>query len=192
MRLKEYRGTLILLLLLAVLGAFVYYYEARGSADAEGPEKEAQIFTLNEGDIKTVNLRDGEKTVALALDDAGTWQVVGPPSQPADEWAVTTLLWRLANLSADRVVADTVEDPASFGLDKPQIELRLGLADGKEETLYVGNENPRGTGSYARKAGAETLYLINASLVSDLRKLSAQPAQATPTPQSALTPTATP
>ncbi len=190
MRLKEYRGTLVLLALLAALGAFVYFYEARGSADAEGKDKEAQIFTLKEADIKTIYLRDGAKTATLTLDEAGTWQVAGPPRQPADEWAVTTLLWRLANLSADRIVADTVEDPASFGLDKPQLELRLGLADGGEETLYIGNENPRGTGSYARKEGAETLYLVNASLVSDLRKLSAQPAQATPT--AGPSPTATP
>lgn len=188
MRLRPYRGTLLLLLVLAALGAFVYFYEARGPAEAQNGEQEAQVWSVAEEDIKGIELRDGEKSVSLARDADGAWQVVAPEQQPADEWAVTTLLWRIAHLNADRIVDDKIEDPAAYGLDTPRLELRLTLADGSQAVMYLGSENPRATGSYARREGADTLYLVNASLVSDLRKLVAEPPKALPTPAATTSP----
>jgi hypothetical protein len=173
-----------LLGLLAALSAFVYFYEARGAVDTRAKEQEVPIFTFAEGDVVSIGLRDGEKVVELVKGEAGHWRITAPESGEADDWALMTLLWRLAPLNADRKLADSVDDPASYGLDSPQLELRLGLHDGAEATLSVGDQNTRGTGYYARKGDSEALYLINSSLVNDLRKLSSEPPKAQPTPTS--------
>ncbi|MHB1006209.1 MAG: DUF4340 domain-containing protein [Chloroflexota bacterium] len=180
---RTYRGTLVLLLVLIGLGVFVYTYEFRGQGgEVKAKEQEAVVFALKESDIQTVQVRDGDKSVALAKDEADKWRLTGPTAGDADEWKVTTILWRLAVLNADRLLAPKIDDPATYGLAKPSLELRLGLAGGATEVLYLGTENPLGTGSYARKEGSDNLYLINAAIVTDLRKLVTEPPVATPVP----------
>ena len=180
---RTYRGTLVLLLLLLALGGFVYAYEFQGpGGEVKAQAQEAVVFALNESDITTIQVRDGDKSVALAKGDADTWRLTSPTEIDADAWTVTTILWRLAALNADRLLAPKIDDPAAYGLDKPSLELRMGLAGGSTEVLYLGSENPLGTGSYARKEGSDNLYLINAALVTDLRKLATEPPVATPEP----------
>jgi len=189
---KTYRGTLLLLAVLVVLGAFVYFYEVRGAEGTKDQQQEAQIFSLTENDVRTIDVRADGKETTLARDDAGKWQLTAPEKAEADDLQVSSVLFRVAKLNADKIVADKIDDPAQYGLDKPQLELHLGLADGKQEALYVGNENPLGTGSYARKDGADQLYLLNASIVSDLRNVANEPPKVQPTPTPGPTSTPTP
>ncbi|MHB1414692.1 MAG: DUF4340 domain-containing protein [Chloroflexota bacterium] len=177
----RYRGTLILLGILVALGAFVYIFElgaAGGTAD-QGPEP--VIFALSEQDIVHVTWRDGDKTTDFEKDDAGKWWIVGPKKAPADEWSSDTLLWRLSILKADRLVVDKADDLSQYGLAQPAMELILGMKDGHEESLLLGDQNPLGTGYYAQKPGSQELYLINISVITDIRGF-ARPATPTPSP----------
>ena len=79
-------------------------------------------------------------------------------------------------------MAERDYDPATFGLDQPRLTLRLRLAGGQEEVLAVGAANPRGTGSYAARAGGGPVYLLNASVVSLLEDLLVNPPLLAPTP----------
>ena len=81
-----YRGTFVLLILLLALGGFLYAYEFRGpGGEVKAKEQEAVVFALKEADIQTVQVRDGDKTVALAKDDADKWRLTGPTAGDAEE-----------------------------------------------------------------------------------------------------------
>jgi hypothetical protein len=188
---KEYRGTLLLLGALLALGAVVYLLEGRGPGETTpAADERPVVYNLNAGDVVGLTVRDGTTTTSLARDATGTWQVSAPTAGPADPWQAESLVSNLATLHADRLVAERVDDPAAYGLDRPTVEVATTLASGGEERLLIGAQNPRGTGFYARKANGEALYLVSSSFVSNARQLAAKPFP--PTPVATPSPQATP
>ncbi|MHB1131963.1 MAG: DUF4340 domain-containing protein [Chloroflexota bacterium] len=179
---RAYRGTVFLLAILALLAALVYTLEMRDGS--ESPTKPAQpvIWTVDESEIVELEVRGQGQTTALSKDGNGTWQLTTPEQAQADEWTLNSLLYRLAILNADAVVAERDYDRNTFGLDEPQLSLRLRLQGGQEETLVVGSTNPRGTGNYAVGGDSERLYLIGTTLVNELGRLLADPPVLVPTP----------
>jgi len=179
---KAYRGTLILVAVLVVLAAFVYVFEGRSESTGTAKSQEVRVFAYDEQDVVSLELQGGDKKVALAKDEQGKWQLTAPEQAEADERSLSTVLWRVSRLTADAKVADTVDDPATYGLDKPQLVVSFKAKDGRQETLTLGNANPRGTGNYAAKAGSPTLYLVNTAVGTDLKKLLTTPPKLVPTP----------
>lgn len=191
---KQYRATFLMLGVLVLLGAFVFFTEsANQDGSAQGQQEELRVFNYDEDEIVRLTVRDGERTVEVVRgEDGGSWRLTQPEADEADEWKVSSVLWRIAKLDADRRLMDEVDEPAAYGLDAPQTEVTLGLKDGSQAELRFGAENSRQTGYYAVKETGGPLYLINASLVHDLRKLTAEPPKKpTPTPP-APSPTVTP
>jgi hypothetical protein len=188
---REYRGTLLLLGVLVVLGAAVYFLEIRGPGEAAtAVDERPVVYALQPEDVARLAVRDGSTSVAFARDAAGTWQVSSPTAGPADTWQVESVVSGFATLHADRLVAEQVDDPAAYGLDNPAVEVTVSLSTGGEERLLIGAQNPRGTGFYARKATGEAVYLVSPSFASNARQLAAKPFP--PTPAAAPSPQATP
>jgi hypothetical protein len=173
---EQYRGTLLLLAVLLALGGFVYFNEQRsGATNGNHGNQGALVFSFEQEDIRSLGIKDGDKTVDLVKDGSGIWRIANQGDIEADEWKVASVLWRVAQLHADRTVADRVEAPADYGLNEPSMAVTIGPTGGQAETLHIGNQNSRQTGYYAVKASGGPLYLINASLIHDLRRLTSEP-----------------
>ena len=185
---RTYRNTLVLVAVLVALAAFVYVFEKGSEASGTGKSQEARVFDYDEQDLVGFELRGEDKTVALAKDEQGKWLLTAPERAEADEWSLNTVLWRVTRLTADAKLADTVDDPATYGLDKPQLVVTFTMKSGQRETLTLGNANPRGTGNYAVKEGSSALYLVNMAVGTDLKKLLTTPPKLMPTPTPASSP----
>lgn len=181
---KTYRSTLVLLAVLAVLGAVVYAVEFRETDNAAAPADDLQIWSVAEADIAAIMVVDAGTSVNLAKREGDVWVVTGEGDIPADEWKMSSVVGQSAQPHADRVVSETIDDPAAFGLEPVQSSLRLSLASGEEKELALGSRNPLGTGYYARRTGEARLYLVSTSFVSTLKSLVSQPTPATPAPVS--------
>jgi len=200
----RWRNTALLLVIFALLAGYVYFFELKRE---EPPKFQfVQVLELEKDQIKSLEVQDNEggKAVKVVKGEDGVWRMEKPFSAEADQNRLEGLIGRVAQLRASRMFTEEL-NLADFGLAEPAYTVRIGLADGSEYVLQVGDENPQGSGYYLRKEGEEGLYLVYLGTINDLKRLITRPPEKptpTPTPTStsvaesqpspAVTPTATP
>jgi len=153
------RNTLILALVVAAVGAFVWFYEIEG-AEKRSEEETAKkrIFAGLQADaIEWIELRtDDGQNARLERVEAG-WRLVAPLAFPADRFAADGVASGLAELEAD-LTFDTPEPLENYGLaGEPSV--RFG---GKEKSfaLRVGNATPVGGNVYVTDADAKKVFAV--------------------------------
>lgn len=186
------RNTLILVVLLALLGAYVYFVEIKGEAGKEAtPTPSAvQVFDLEEDEVTGLTVTGPEGTTRLRRDAGGEWQMEAPSQEPADDIRVGALSSTLARLSATRALTD-VTDLEPFGLAAPSWTVEVVLSSGETHRLQIGDQNPAGGSYYIKKEGDPAIYLVYASTVQSLQRLVTDPPYR-PTPTATLPPPETP
>jgi hypothetical protein len=167
------RNTLILLVVAAALGAYVYFVEAKRTPAAEPgpggstPEARVKVFDkLDSGKIDDLTIKGsaGEQTHLKKTGNA--WQIVEPVQSPVDETEVTGLVTNLGTMEADRTVDDNPKDLAKYGLAQPRVELAFTAGDKTPRKLLIGAKTPTGGGLYAKLANDNKVILIPAYLES--------------------------
>lgn len=177
----SYKTTLILLAILVVVGGGVYWQDIRPGPKKEAP-KATQILSFDAKDINSLEVTYNNKTTELHKEGDSKWQLTKPENADADYWSVEGMISRLGNLSANRALTGTVGDLATYGLDHPIIEAKVGTTQGKQDTLTVGDKSPDGTAYYVKRNDSDTIFLVSTSLISDVQKLVTNPPKAIPTP----------
>lgn len=132
----------VLLVVAAGVGAYAWFgvHEAEKKA-GEKKEAEAKAFDFDKAQVKRLVLEAQGGRVELEK-DGDDWRITAPVTARADKWAAGAIVDKLADLKSREVLAEDRSDLAGFGLDAPSVRVRLGLADGRELLLVVGEENP--------------------------------------------------
>jgi hypothetical protein len=121
---------------------------------------------------------EAETPVVLRKTDDG-WTLDQPiPDRPADEASVNTFLSSLSGMRAQDFIEQPVLELKEFGLDPPQLAVKLSLdGDGEEAApalrLLVGREKATDQGTrqrHIKREGLETLYLVGDWVFGDLNK----------------------
>jgi hypothetical protein len=154
------RSTLLLALVVAALGAFVWFYEIEGGAERTKQEEASKhLFPGVTADaIQSIDLRTEDGTVAR-VERAGDqgWQLVAPLAAPADRFAVDGIASTLAEL-APEASFDTPEPLANYGLEvEPAVRFRAGE---KDYALRLGNNTPVGGNLYATDAEGAKVFAL--------------------------------
>jgi hypothetical protein len=143
------RSTLLLALVVAALGAFVWFYEIEGGAERAEKEEAAKHFfpDVDAEDISSIELRTEDGTnVRLEREGDAGWKLVAPLAAPADRFAADGIASTLAELTPEATF-DTPEPLASYGLEvEPAVRFRAGDRD---LALRLGNTTPVGGNLYA-------------------------------------------
>ncbi|MGL4551365.1 MAG: DUF4340 domain-containing protein, partial [Gemmataceae bacterium] len=116
-------------------------------------------------DADAMTLVAGERQVTFAKPE-GSWKVTKPVAGEADHDGMEGFLNGLSRLRADEFVAEkpSAADVKRYGLEKPAARWALGL-DGKTVLdLAVGSAEPAGGRRYARLAGGDVVFLLDAKL----------------------------
>ncbi|MEM7049160.1 MAG: DUF4340 domain-containing protein [Acidobacteriota bacterium] len=169
------RNLLILFLLVAGLGAYIYFVERDLPSSEERATRSKQLFAgLESDDLVGVTLESEGQSVRLERQGEGDdaeWTLTGPaeiaPAR-ADASAVDSLVDALGELAWSRRLEDG--DRAATGLDAPRARAVLAYADGGEKTLEIGAEVPASTQVLAALAGDDTLYVIPGTVVAQLQR----------------------
>lgn len=180
---KRWRATLIVVGVFLALLAYVLLVErerepppAPGATASPTP---APVLALPANDLRAIQVGDGARTLRLARTDDG-WTVDG---RPADAYAIDWRIDQLAALPARLIVAEQVDDLATYGLADPALTLTLELASGAEEQVHIGRETPDGTARYVQRAGDPRLYIVEEFYIEAYLEWLDQPPDApTPTP----------
>ena len=160
------------MLVLVGLGVAVWYTEKHPPQPKSDTKTEtAKVLTLKDDEFKKIRItKAAGETVTLEKADDGKWRLTEPRSYKADESSVSSMVSNLGSLSADRVVAEKNTDWTTFGLDPGKLVVQVGLKDGKEKKLTLGDDVPAGSGVYARLGGDDRLFTIGSYIKSSFDK----------------------
>jgi hypothetical protein len=166
---KRYWLTIVMAVLLAGLGGYVYWVELpteRTKTETEAIEKKLLPFAEREITGLTVYSESGD-IVMIAKD--GAWKITAPLQTEADTRAVQSMIRSLALGKVTRVVEEQATALAPFGLDKPSMTLTLA-ANSQQETVSIGDSGPISSTLYAMRASDKKILLTDLSTRDFLNK----------------------
>ncbi|MBA4063345.1 MAG: hypothetical protein C0501_06455 [Isosphaera sp.] len=126
--------------------------------------------------LQITRFGDAAKDGFTLTRDGTDWKLTGPFTAPVPFLSAQPTVTALGNLTAVRYQAMSSADPAEFGFDKPQAEVKITFTEGAAEaavtkTVTVGGTTPDGQSRYARVAPDAAVFVVPAGFVA-----AAQPA----------------
>jgi hypothetical protein len=156
-------STLILVVVLAGLGAYIYFVDSkRPAASADGSsETTEKVFTVEADKINELRITTQGESSLLRKDDSG-WKMIEPAAIEADPPEVIGVATALTNIDIVRVVDDNATNLEQFGLAKPLVEVAFKADGGAAGTLKLGNKNATQGEIYAVKNDEKRVFLVSA------------------------------
>lgn len=162
------RNTLLLLLVLAALGAYVYWVEIPHEK-TEAEQKRLLVFDKEK--VGSITLQNGDTTIALERGDDKHWRITKPIEADADDATVNNLLTALSDAQITRTLEGVGDKAASYGLDPPQAVVTLGLTDGTTlPPVKVGKGTQVGFAAYVRKGDEDAVHITGGALPVGVKK----------------------
>ncbi len=124
------------------------------------PDETYTILNNNEYD---------EEGTKLALPEGQkAYTIEGLEEFDLNQSTADTIIGYAANLTATKLITDSAESLADYGLDKPRSEVTMTYRDGKSKTWLIGSQAPTSSGSYFAEKGTKAVFLIYSSAVNNL------------------------
>jgi hypothetical protein len=164
----SWKKILALALLLAVLIVAIAYVDRRAKGK---PAAEGTLTEMPAASVEKIELRNKDGRFVFSRRDM-QWYLVEPLAAKADKVALESILDDFCGLKYDRLVAENPRGLKDFGLDAPQIELKL-FAKGMSRPgarVLLGMKNGLDDSSYAMLAAGGKVVSIAAYKRSDLEK----------------------
>jgi hypothetical protein len=160
--------------------------------------QQPQIFQFDDSKVTAFELHQADKSVRIEK-QGDAWVIAGS-GEAANRSSFTSLIVRMSQLKATRLVDQAPSDLSQYGLDSPKDSAIAELDDGTKYELDVGVKTPVQSGSYAKRADQPPVYVIADQFVTDVERLVGDPTEpatptprpATPTPDASASPATTP
>jgi hypothetical protein len=181
------RTLVVLAVLVAALGAFVWLFERDLPSSEERGERAKKVLAVEAGDVEALTLEAEGRKVVLeresqeageeAKKEEGTsasllgaeraWRLVEPLAAGADGREVRRFLDTLVGLERQRALADF--DPAELGLATPRGRATLRTEEG-ETVLEVGSKVPGSESVVVAVRGRKEAYVVPGGFWTDLAR----------------------
>ena len=93
------------------------------------------------------------------------WLITKPIRALADHSAITTMKERVTKVLSEKVISESDEHAADYGLNPPKVELQFfGKEDKKAQVLKIGDKNPNDTHLYAQSSKSKKIHLVSNAL----------------------------
>lgn len=155
------RSTLVLLLVLVGIVAYIYFVESKREPASEETEKKERVFAVESAKIGGLTVRSSSGETTVLAKQGGRWTVTAPEAMGADETEVSGITSNLASLEVQRVVETDPKDLGTFGLATPRIEVAFTVeGDATTRHLFIGDKTATGGDLYARTGSAARVFLV--------------------------------
>ena len=165
------KGKTLLILLLVVALLVGGYFAARHFSKEDDAQEETETATvpidaMQTDDVAGVLYVSGSDKIELEKTE-DTWYLKADHDFPVNQAYADTMAADAANLKAVRLISESADDFAQYGLDTPDTAYVFTLTDGSQVTYYIGNYNNVGSTYYLNVAGTEKIYLISDEFLDD-------------------------
>jgi len=160
---RGFKSLVVLAVVLAGLGAYIYFVESKKPLDTEtaaGPK----VFSVKAEAIDelTVKSAGGDRTTLKKV--GGAWQITGPVTASADDAEVSGIVTNLSTVDNLRTVEENPSDLKQFGLAEPRVEVEFRAAGGKQSgRLLIGDKTATSGDLYAKLPNEKKVFLIAGS-----------------------------
>ena len=136
--------TLVLLGILAVLAAYVYFYEIKGGEEREKEQAAAEkIIDFEPDSVQQIDMRSVLNQFVFDREGEG-WRILKPVSTGADKSAIDGMLSALKNMKRVRQFSIKENEKKDFGLVGRSALVIFEYKNGSRDTLRFGDETPVG------------------------------------------------
>ena len=164
------RSTVVLLVVLAGLGGYIYFVDANRDPAALDAKPRAFV-ELSADDIEEMQIRSDDGETSRVQRVGENWQLIEPSAADADAGVVGTVTSNLASLEVQRVVDEQPADLSQYGLEPARIDVAFRLEGQQDfEHLLVGEQTPTGGDLFARRPNEARVFLISSFLDSIFNK----------------------
>jgi len=160
-------STLVVVLLAAALGGYVYYSEVRHPTPKPEEGASKPLYKFESGDVTSITLtRLGESAPIILERQTQGWVLTSPVKTRADQNGVETLASSLAHAASSRTLPADPKRLKEYGLEPPAATVEIHLKKGQTEKLELGAKDFSGMAVYAREGDAKDLLLVPDSVLS--------------------------
>jgi len=170
--------TVLLILVLITLSAYLYFFEIRGTTGrnlVEAKKKQEawrkiQVFPYQPEDFRYIKLIQDGKTIIYQKED-GVWWMREPLNIRGNESATDDILHSIISVVETDPIADNPADMAQFGLVNPQIVISIQLEGAESiQTLLLGSNNPTAITLYAKREKSPRVFLVGSLIKWEVSK----------------------
>ena len=156
------RSTLALMVVLAGLGAYIYFVTSK--QDDSATSKQEKVFAgLQTDKIAELRIKAESGDVTSVKKGTDGWELVSPATGKASETEVLAITSALEQVDIARVLEENPTDLKQYGLDAPRIDVEFKSADGKTTgRLLVGAKTATAGNVYAKRSDQQRVLLIPA------------------------------
>jgi hypothetical protein len=165
------RATRLVFLALVVLalGAYIALVERKAPTTDERKEQEGKLFAgFDQAKARKVVISNSHGRFEL-VKEKDVWVLKAPLADQANQGSVSSLLYSLGGLKAERTFKPGEVKLSDYGLDKPALSVTVDDDSGKAYSLKLGTEMPLGNSRAALTADG-SVVLVNKFVASDLDK----------------------
>ncbi|MBQ6702609.1 MAG: DUF4340 domain-containing protein [Clostridia bacterium] len=162
---------IVLLLVLGglVAGYFVYTSSTKGDSTENDGENDVntviEVLVLDSATVNSIEYVFDEETVKLKK-VGDVWQWAEDPDFPLEQSYANDMAASLSNIVANRVIANTLENEADFGMDDPNFTIKYTVSDGTEYVYTMGNYNQAAEGYYIKSSAQDCILMTRTNPVS--------------------------
>lgn len=154
---------LLLVLAIIVLSYFVVGNYLKKQNDVPEEPKEdttVNVLKLSADSIVEIEFDIDKETISLKKTD-GKWGLKEDSEFPIDTIYTGYMEKALSNVTAERVVAESLDNEADFGMNEPSKQIKYKLSDGTEYLYTIGSYNSAIEGYYFKISGQDKIYVSN-------------------------------
>ena len=172
------RLTILLVAVLLIFGGTFLAVRLTGSS--EEAKFTPWLYRVDDQSIVHIEVNYGGQTVSYTKEPrTADWYIEKEPEkEPAvpvlpEKWQGTPLL--LSGPLVSRMLAERMENPASYGLEPPLTLVRVTDVSGIILEFHLGKATPDTQNQYARLAGHQTLFSVPAAWADAVNRLASEP-----------------
>ena len=168
--LGPYRITMLLALTLCGLGAYLYFIDVPASQELEQKTyTDRQILPFDDREVTHLTIATQAEKLVFVRESPRRWRIAEPLDAPADSHEVRKVLRALTVGKVERVIQESTQDEAQYGLKPPRMSLTLSTGNQTEE-IDLGNPGPISATLYARKHSDGKVLLTTLDLLAFRKK----------------------
>ena len=153
-------GVIVILLLVY---AAVELVSSRKEAEQDAQAQSLKLFECRTLDVTKITFRTAQTEMTLVQDEELNWIREDQPEFPLNTGRASLMASTLASLTAERKVADSVEDLSPYGLDDPIITIEMESKAGSA-VFFLGGRSAKANSFYLQKEGDPAIYEMTSDL----------------------------